>query len=100
MGAGRWREKKMNLASQSREWPELKLTPERAGYSFVQDICQVANGSVRLAENMITGTFQCVKCFDKSKMEKDTLEQMREEVDLMFTLGTHRNIGGALEVFQ
>jgi serine/threonine protein kinase len=82
-------------------WPEL--TPESAGYAFTRDICQVATGSVKLAEKKRTGSFssfQVVKCFEKAKVQKDAEDQMREEVELMFTLGAHKNIGKALEVFQ
>jgi serine/threonine protein kinase len=84
--------------SKTREWPEN--TPENAGYKITQDICQVTNGSIKLCESEITGSFQVVKCFEKAKMQKDTLEQMKEEVELMFALGAHRNIGEALQVFQ
>jgi serine/threonine protein kinase len=79
-------------------WPER--TPECAGYTFTRDICQVATGSVKLAEDIMTGSFQVVKCFEKAKVQKVAEDQMKEEVELMFTLGTHNNIGTALEVFQ
>jgi serine/threonine protein kinase len=87
-----------DFASSPSEWPELTL--ESAGYTFTQDICQVATGSVKLAEKKMTGSFQVVKCFEKAKVQKEAEDQMREEVELMFTLGTHNNIGEALQVFQ
>merc|ERR1711970_1516234 len=49
---------------------------------------------------MSTGSFRCVKCYDKSKMQSSALEMFKSEVDLMFDLGKHPNVGEAIEIFQ
>lgn len=80
------------------DFPRKSL--ENSGYAFVKDIVQVTQGVIKLAEHTVTGSFRCVKCFDKSKMHPETLEQMEAEVELMFQFGEHPNIGNAFEVFQ
>jgi len=80
------------------EVPHLSL--ESLGYSFTKQIAQVAQGTIELAEHVSSGAFQCVKCFHKSKMQADAMELLKSEVELMFELGEHPNIGEAIMVFQ
>jgi len=80
------------------EVPHLSL--EAVGYTITKEIAQVSQGSIELAEHRPTGGFRCVKCFHKSKMQTDTQEFIKAEVELMFELGEHPNIGEAVMVFQ
>jgi len=78
--------------------PHLDL--ENAGYTFTKDIAQIGQGVIKLATHANTGSTRCVKCYDKSKLGADALELLRSEIDLIFDLGKHPNIGEAFEVFQ
>jgi serine/threonine protein kinase len=72
---------------------------ESGGYSFTEDIAKTNQGKISLAADAVTGSLCCVKCYDKP-MLSETLELLISEASLLFDLGKHPNIGGALNIFQ
>jgi serine/threonine protein kinase len=66
----------------------------------MEDIAEVAQGVIKLATHDPSGEKRCVKCFDKAKLQPEAFELLITEIEIMFDLGRHPNLGGALETFQ
>lgn len=95
---GSQEEQHSEAAVESMDVPFLEL--EESGYVLKDDIAVVSQGVIKSAEHMTTGAVRCVKCYSKSKMQTQEQDFLKQEVNLLFSLGKNSNIGEAIETFQ
>jgi len=70
-----------------------------AGYREISEIGRGNQSTVHLAKD-IRGRSWCIKFFDKTRVSDVALDSLRDEYEIMCSLGAHPRITEALDIFQ